>query len=50
MRRRECGFTVMAKDSASGQMTWGGLKAGLYQVAVRDFKETLWSDETGSGR
>jgi hypothetical protein len=49
MRRRECGFTVMAKGFGIGQMTWGGLKAGLYRVFVRDGKETLWDDETEVG-
>jgi hypothetical protein len=49
MRRRECGFTVMAKGFGTGQMTWGGLKAGIYHVAVRDSKETVWTDETEVG-
>jgi hypothetical protein len=49
IRRRECGFTVMAKGFGIGQMTWGGLKAGLYHVSARDSKETLWDDETEVG-
>jgi hypothetical protein len=49
MRRRECGFTVMAKGFGTGQMTWGGLKPGIYHVAVRDSKETVWTDETEVG-
>src|SRR5262249_55368577 len=50
LRRRECGFTVMAKGYGTGQMTWGGLKPGLYAVAVGDTPETLWERETGAGR
>jgi polysaccharide biosynthesis protein PelA len=49
IRRRECGFTVIAKGFGIGQMTWGGLKAGLYRVSVRDSKETLWDDEAEVG-
>jgi hypothetical protein len=49
IRRRECGFTAMAKGFGIGQMTWGGLKAGLYHVSVRDPKETLWDDEMEVG-
>jgi polysaccharide biosynthesis protein PelA len=49
LRRRECGFTVMAKGFGLGQMMWGGLKAGLYHVAVRDSKESLWDDEVEVG-
>jgi hypothetical protein len=45
MRRRDCGFTVMAKGYGTGQMTWGGLKAGLYHVFARDTDATIW-DET----
>ena len=32
LRRRDCGFTVMAKGYGTGQMTWGGLKPGVYHV------------------
>jgi hypothetical protein len=49
IRRGECGFTVMAKGFGIGQMTWGGLKAGLYHVSVRRSKETLWEDESEVG-
>jgi polysaccharide biosynthesis protein PelA len=50
MRRRECGFTVMAKGYGTGQMTWGGLKPGIYHVFVRDTKETkVWDDVTEVG-
>jgi hypothetical protein len=45
MRRHDCGFTVMAKGYGTGQMTWGGLKPGIYHVYVRDNNETVW-DET----
>ncbi len=45
MRRRECGFTVMAKGFGIGQMAWGGLQAGVYLVTVRDLNETLWEQE-----
>jgi hypothetical protein len=49
MRRRECGFTVMAKGYGTGQMTWGGLKPGTYHVFVRDSNETVWDDVTEVG-
>jgi polysaccharide biosynthesis protein PelA len=49
MRRRECGFTVMAKGYGTGQMTWGGLKPGPYHVYVRDTNETVWDDATEVG-
>src|SRR5262249_8298906 len=49
MRRRECGFTVMAKGYGTGQMTWGGLKPGSYHVFVRDANETVWDDVTEVG-
>jgi len=45
LRRRECGFTVMAKGYGTGQMTWGGLKPGFYRVTVRDTNATaVWDD------
>src|SRR3984893_18524824 len=49
MRRRECGFTVMAKGFGSGQMTWGGLRPGLYHAYARDTKHTVWEDELEVG-
>jgi hypothetical protein len=49
MRRRECGFTVMTKGFGIGQMTWGGLRPGLYRVSARDTKNTLWEDELEVG-
>jgi hypothetical protein len=49
MRRRECGFTVMAKGYGTGQMTWGGLRPGSYHVFVRDANETVWDDVTEVG-
>jgi hypothetical protein len=49
MRRRECGFTVMAKGYGTGQMTWGGLKPGPYHVYVRNSNETVWDDATEVG-
>ena len=49
MRRRECGFTVMAKGYGTGQMTWGGLKPGSYHVAVRESRETVWDDDAEVG-
>ncbi len=49
MRRNECGFTVMAKGYGTGQMTWGGLKPGLYHVSVHDSKETVWDEDTEVG-
>ena len=44
MRRQDCGFTVMAKGYGTGQMTWGGLRPGVYHVAVRTTSETVWED------
>ena len=49
MRRRECGFTVMAKGFGIGQMTWGGLRPGLYHAYARDTKHTVWEDELEVG-
>jgi len=49
LRRRECGFTVMAKGYGTGQMTWGGLKPGVYHVYVRDTRETVWDEEMEVG-
>jgi len=50
LRRRECGFTVMAKGYGTGQMTWGGLKPGFYRVTVRDTNETaVWDDVSEVG-
>jgi hypothetical protein len=45
MRRRDCGFSVMAKGFGSGQMTWGGLRPGLYHVYARNTERTIWEDE-----
>jgi polysaccharide biosynthesis protein PelA len=49
LRRRACGFSVMAKGFGTGQMTWGGLKPGLYRVSVRNSKESLWDEEAEVG-
>ena len=49
LRRRDCGFSVMAKGYGTGQMTWGGLKPGVYHVFVRDSKEAVWDDVTEVG-
>jgi hypothetical protein len=49
MRRRECGFTVMAKGFGIGQMTWGGLRPGLYHAYARDTEHTVWEDELEVG-
>ena len=50
LRRRECGFTVMAKGYGTGQMTWGGLKPGVYHVLVRDAdRKAVWDDVTEVG-
>jgi hypothetical protein len=49
LRRRECGFSVMAKGFGTGQMTWGGLKPGLYHVRVRNAKVSIWDDEAEVG-
>jgi polysaccharide biosynthesis protein PelA len=49
MRRRECGFTVMAKGFGIGQMTWGGLRPGLYYAYARDTKHTIWEEELEVG-
>jgi hypothetical protein len=45
IRRRQCGFSVMAKGFGIGQMTWGGLKPGVYRVSARNGSQTLWEDE-----
>jgi len=45
IRRRPCGFTVMAKGFGIGQMTWGGLEPGLYRVSARDPIAAVWNDE-----
>jgi hypothetical protein len=49
LRRRACGFSVMAKGFGTGQMTWGGLKPGLYRASVRNSKESLWDEEAEVG-
>src|SRR5205807_1290157 len=50
MRRRDCGFTAVAKGFGTGQMTWGGLRPGIYHVLVRDFeRKTLWDDVVDVG-
>lgn len=49
MRRRDCGFTVMAKGFGIGQMTWGGLRPGLYHVYARDTERTVWEDRLEVG-
>jgi polysaccharide biosynthesis protein PelA len=49
LRLHECGFTVMAKGYGTGQMTWGGLKPGIYHVAVRDSDKLIWDDVTEAG-
>jgi hypothetical protein len=49
MRRRQCGFTVMAKGYGQGQMTWGGLKPGTYQITVLDAKDDAWEETAQVG-
>jgi polysaccharide biosynthesis protein PelA len=50
MRRQDCGFTVMAKGFGIGQMTWGGLRPGLYHAYARDTNhQTVWEDELEAG-
>src|SRR5882757_3485300 len=50
LRRNECGgFNVMAKGYGTGQMTWGGVRPGVYHVFVRDPNETVWDDLTEVG-
>ena len=49
LRRRECGFSVMAKGYGTGQMTWGGLKPGIYYVSVQDSEKTVWDEELEVG-
>jgi polysaccharide biosynthesis protein PelA len=50
LRRQECGFTVMAKGFGTGQMSWGGLKPGLYRLTARDSNEVVWEDEGEVGQ
>lgn len=45
LRRRECGFSAMVKGFGAGQMSWGGLKPGLYRVVAKDPRETHWEEE-----
>jgi polysaccharide biosynthesis protein PelA len=49
MRRRDCGFSVMAKGYGQGQMTWGGLQPGGYHVVVLDSKDDAWEDTVQVG-
>jgi hypothetical protein len=49
LRRHGCGFTVMAKGYGQGQMTWGGLKPGSYQVTVFDTKDDVWEETVQVG-
>jgi hypothetical protein len=49
MRRHDCGFSVMAKGYGQGQMTWGGLKPGTYQVTVLDAKDDAWEETAQVG-
>ena len=44
MRRRECGFNVLAKGYGTGQMNWGGLQPGSYQVTAYDTKDKSWEE------
>ncbi len=44
MRRRECGFSVMAKGYGTGQMNWGGLKPGSYQITALDTQDHFWEE------
>jgi polysaccharide biosynthesis protein PelA len=49
LRRRECGFSAMVRGFGAGQMSWGGLKPGLYHVLAKDSRETLWDEEIDVG-
>jgi hypothetical protein len=40
----------MTKGFGIGQMTWGGLKPGLYHVSARDSNATVWNDEAEVGK
>lgn len=44
LRRRDCGFNVMAKGYGTGQMNWGGLKPGTYQISAFDTKDHSWEE------
>ncbi len=44
LRRRDCGFNVMAKGYGTGQMNWGGLKPGTYQISAFDTKDRSWEE------
>ncbi len=49
MRRRECGFNVLAKGYGTGQMNWGGLKPGSYQITAYDTKDHSWEEVADVG-
>jgi hypothetical protein len=49
LRRRDCGFSVMAKGFGAGQMRWGGLKVGIYHVTVSDSGKVVWRGTTEVG-
>ena len=44
MRRRDCGFSVMARGYGTGQMNWGGLRPGSYQITASDTKSQSWKE------
>ena len=44
MRRRDCGFSVMARGYGTGQMNWGGLRPGSYQITAFDNNDQSWED------
>ncbi len=49
MRRRDCGFSVMARGYGAGQMNWGGLRPGSYRITALDNKNHSWEHVTDVG-
>ena len=49
MRRRDCGFSVMARGYGTGQMNWGGLRPGSYQITAFDNNDQSWEDVADVG-
>jgi hypothetical protein len=49
MRRRDCGFSVMARGFGTGQMNWGGLRPGRYQITASDENEPSWEEVVNVG-
>jgi hypothetical protein len=49
LRRRDCGFNVIARGYGTGQMNWGGLRPGSYQITAFDDKDQSWEEVADVG-